>query len=130
QPSLLQRLKFALLTRDKRQQIRLAQSGLANLLMLACVAMLHVLDASGITDHRYIWPWTLCSVGGMVLVFAVIRSGRVMRWRDPSLTMVQMLYAVLCAAIGYGITGTARAVVIPILAIVLMFGMFGMTQRQ
>lgn len=124
------RARDALLTSDKHQQIRLAQSGLANLLMLACVAMLHVLDASGITDHRFILPWTLVSVGGMVFVFAVIRGGCVLGWRDPSLTLQQMLYAVLCAASGYCIAGTSRAVVIPILAVVLMFGMFGMTQRQ
>jgi len=126
----LLRVKHLVLTRDQHQQIRLGQAGLANLLMLACVAMLHVLDASGIAEHRFIWPWTLGAVGGMLLVFAVIRSGRVLQWRDPSLTMVQMLYAVFCAALGYGITGTARAVVIPIVAVVLMFGMFGMTQRQ
>lgn len=124
------RLKHAVLTRDQHQQIRLAQSGLANLLMLACVVMLHVLAASGIADARLVWPWTLVSVGGMVFVFALIRSGRVRHWRDPSLTLQQMFYAVLCAAAGYCITGSSRAVVIPILAVVLMFGMFGMTQRQ
>lgn len=128
--SSLLRLKHLVLTRDARQQIRLAQAGLANLLMLACVGMLHWLDAAGVANHPYIWPWTLSSVGGMVAVFALIRSGRVMHWRDPSLTMQQMLYAILCSAAGYCITGSARAVVIPILAVVLMFGMFGMTLRQ
>ena len=123
-------LKYALLTRDRRQQIRLAQSGLANLLMLGCVAMILLLNAYGITDQRYIWPWTLISVGGMVAVFALIRSGRVMHWQDPSLTFQQMFFATLCAGTGYCISGSARAVLIPILAIVLMFGMFGMTQRQ
>ena len=128
--SLLQRVKHLVLTRDLRQQIRLAQAGLANLLMLACVGMLHWLDAAGATNHAYVWPWTLSSVGGMVVVFALIRSGLVTHWRDPSLTMQQMLYAILCAGAGYCITGAGRAVVIPILAVVLMFGMFGMTLRQ
>ncbi len=124
------RLRLALLTRDRRQQIRLAQSGLANLLMLGCVAMLHLLNAYGITDQHYIWPWTLMSVGSMVAVFALIRSGRVMHWQDPSLTFQQMFFAILCAATGYCISGSERGVLIPILAVVLMFGMFGMTQRQ
>jgi diguanylate cyclase (GGDEF)-like protein len=125
-----QRLKVLLLTVDRRQQIRLSQAGLANLLMLACVAMVHLLDAAGTVDHRFVWAWTFSSLGGMVFVFALIRSGRVMHWHDPSLTMVQMLYAIGVAAAGYCITGSARAVVIPILAVVLMFGMFGMTPRQ
>ncbi|RQP23649.1 sensor domain-containing diguanylate cyclase [Albitalea terrae] len=128
--SLLIRIKNLLLSRDIRQQIRLAQAGLANLLMLACVGMLHWLDAAGATNHPYVWPWTLSAVGGMVAVFALIRSGRVMHWRDPSLTLQQMLYAILCSALAYCITGSARATVIPILAVVLMFGMFGMTLRQ
>jgi diguanylate cyclase (GGDEF)-like protein len=128
--SLPVQIKHLLLTRDLRQQIRLAQAGLANLLMLACVGMLHWLDAAGATNHPYVWPWTLSSVGGMVVVFALIRSGRVTHWRDPSLTMQQMLYAILFAGLGYCITGSARAVVIPILAVVLMFGMFGMSLRQ
>ena len=124
------RLKHLLLTRDQRQQVRLAQSGLAIMLMMACVAMLHVLDAAGVTEHRFVWPWTIGAVGGMVFVFMLIRSGRVTHWRDPSLTMQQMLYAVICSAMAYCITGTARATVIPILGVVLMFGMFGMTLKQ
>src|SRR4051794_25109623 len=99
------RAKYALLTRDRRQHIRLAQSGLAILLMLACVAMLHVLDTTGLIAHRWVMPWTVVAVGGMVSVFVLIRSGRVMHWRDPSLTMEQMLYAILCSAVGYWLTG-------------------------
>ncbi|HEY0856859.1 MAG TPA: diguanylate cyclase [Albitalea sp.] len=124
------RIKYLVLTRDRRQQIRLAQSGLANLLMFACVAMILLLNEYGITDRRYMWPWIAISVGGMVGVFALIRSGRVMHWQDPSLTYQQMFFAIFCAAAGYSVSGSARAVLIPILAVVLMFGMFGMTQRQ
>lgn len=125
-----QRLKFALLTNDPRQQLRLAQSGLANLLMLGCVVMANMLSASGRADGRWIPTWTIASIGGMLAIFALIRSGRVLAWRDPSLTLLQMFYAVTCAAVAYCITGSDRGVVIPILAVVLMFGMFGMTQRQ
>lgn len=127
---LLTRLKFALLTRDRRQQIRLSQAGLANLLMLGCVTMANVLGGTTIADTRWIPAWTVFSVGGMLAIFALIRSGRVTHWRDPSLTLPQMFYAISCAAIAYCITDSARGVVIPILAVILMFGMFGMTQRQ
>lgn len=128
--SWLRRLQHLLLTSDQRQQIRLAQSGLANLLMLGSVGLVHLLDASGVPVGRWLWPWTLASIGGMVAVFAVIRSGRVQHWRDPSLTIQQMFYAVLCAAGAYCITGSERSTVIPMLAVVLMFGMFGMTRHQ
>lgn len=124
------RLKLALLSRDRRQQIRLAQCGLAILLMIGCVAMVKVLDASGVVDREWLRPWTLCSVGGMATFFVIIRSGLALRWRDPSLTLPQMYYSVLCAAAAYCISGNMRALVIPILAVVMMFGMFGMTRRQ
>jgi diguanylate cyclase len=119
-----------LLSGERRQQIRLAQSGLAILLMLPCVLIVNLMDAYGIADTRWVLPWTLCSIGGMAAIFVVIRSGRVRHWRDPSLTMLQMFYAITCAAAAYCITGTERALVIAILAVVLMFGMFGVTQRQ
>jgi diguanylate cyclase (GGDEF)-like protein len=124
------RLKALLLTRDPRQQIRLAQAGLANILMLACAALMHVLDAYGIADHRWIRPWTIASIGGLAALFVLIRSGRVRRWSDPALTLPQMLFAILTTAAAYCITGSARAVVLPILALVMMFGMFGLTQRD
>ncbi len=128
--SLWELVKDLLLTRDRRQQIRLAQAGLANLLMLGCVGMANMLSANGIADARWIPAWTIFSIGGMATIFALIRSGWVLGWRDPSLTLAQMYYAVSCAVVAYCITGSARAVVIPILAVVLMFGMFGMTRRQ
>jgi diguanylate cyclase (GGDEF)-like protein len=124
------RLRQLLLTNDRRQQIRLTQSGLANILMLACVAMAHVLDRDGVMDRRFLWPWTFVSVGFMASVFLLIRSGLVLHWRDPSLTMVQMLFAIGAAAASYCIGGTQRADAIPILAVVLMFGMFSLTPRQ
>jgi diguanylate cyclase (GGDEF)-like protein len=124
------RIMQVLFTNDRRQRIRLTQSGLANILMLACVAMAHVLDRDGVMDRRFLWPWTFISVGFMASVFLVIRSGLVLHWRDPSLTMVQMLFAVVAAATSYCIGGTQRADAIPILAVVLMFGMFNLTPVQ
>jgi diguanylate cyclase (GGDEF)-like protein len=124
------RLGDWLLTRDRHQRVRLAQSGLANLLMIACAALMHVLARYGIADQRWIWPWTIVSVGGLLALFALIRSGQARRWSDPSLTLPQMLFAIFTTAAAYCITGSARAVVLPVLAVVMMFGMFGLTQRR
>jgi diguanylate cyclase (GGDEF)-like protein len=126
----LARLGRWLFTDDRHQRLRLAQAGLANVLMLACAGLMHALDAYGIADHRWIWSWTVVSVGGLLALFLVIRSGRARRWRDPSLTLPQMLFAILSTAAGYCITGSSRAVVLPVLAMVMMFGMFGLTQRH
>jgi diguanylate cyclase (GGDEF)-like protein len=130
QAGLGSRLTCWLLTSDRDQRIRLMQSGVANLLMWVCVALMHVLDANGTADHRWVWPWTIGSVGGLLAPFVLIRSGYARHWREPSLTLPQQLFGTLSAACAYCITGEARAVVLPIVAVVMMFGMFGLTQRN
>ena len=123
-------LRDLVFTSDRAQRIRLAQSILATLLTLACVVVVVALDHFGIADHRWVGLWVLLAVGGMAAMFALIRSGRIKHWRDPSLTLSQMYYAISVAAVGYGITGSSRGVVIPMLAVILMFGTFGMSPRQ
>jgi diguanylate cyclase (GGDEF)-like protein len=124
------RLIDLLLTTDRHQRVRLAQSALASLLMLACVLAMHLATAAGLNDGRWLWPWTTVSLLGLLAVFALIRCGWSLRPSDPSMTVAQMLYAIACAAAGYAIAGAAHGAVPLILALVLMFGMFGLTQAQ
>lgn len=126
----MSRLYRWIFTDDRPQRIRLAQAALANALMLGCVALLHVgADPVG-PEHRWVWPWTAASIGGMVVVFGVIRSGVARHWKDPSLAAAQMFYAMACAAAAYLLAGAVRSTVLPIIAVVLMFGMFGLSVRQ
>lgn len=117
-------------TDDRPQRLRLAQAALANALMLGCVALLHIGADPTSPEHRWVWPWTAASIGGMVVVFAVIRSGVARQWKDPSLAAAQMFYAMACAAVAYLLAGAVRSTVLPIIAVVLMFGMFGLSVRQ
>ena len=120
----------ALLTSDRRQRIRLAQAWLACLLLFCCVLLLHVASAFGLTDDGPLWWWSAASLAGMLVVVGVIRSGLNRRLADPAMTMQQMLYAVLCAAWAYSFAGSAHMIVGLILAVILMFGMFGLSSRQ
>lgn len=95
-------------TDDRPQRIRLAQAALANALMLGCVALLHIGADPTSPEHRWVWPWTAASIGGMVVVFAVIRSGVARQWKDPSLAAAQMFYAMACAAAAYLLAGAVR----------------------
>jgi diguanylate cyclase (GGDEF)-like protein len=119
-----------LLTTDRRQRIRLAQAWLACLLLFCCVLVLHVAAAFGLTDDGPLWWWSAASLAGMLVVVGVIRSGFNRQLADPAMTMQQMLYAVLCAAWAYSFAGSAHMVVGLILAVILMFGMFGLSSRQ
>jgi len=125
-----QRLSDWVFTDDARQRIRLGQTALANVIMAGCVMLLHAGADVNSPEHRWVVPWTIAALGGMVAVFAVIRSGINRRWRDPSLAVFQMLYAVAIAAGGYVLAGPVRSAALPILAVILMFGMFGLSVRQ
>lgn len=118
------------LTTDQRQRIRLAMAGLAALLMVCCLVVMNAVAAAGLADAWQVRVWTACSVLGLIAVYAAIRSGWSRRFKDPALTLVQILYAIACCAVAFVIAGPARGVTLPILAIILMFGIFGLTTRQ
>ncbi len=119
-----------MLTTDKRQRIRLAMSGLAALLMVFCLVVMNSVAAAGLASTAEVRVWTACSVLGLIAVYAAIRSGWSRRFKDPALTLAQILYAITCCVAAFVIAGPARGVTLPILAIILMFGIFGLTTRQ
>jgi len=126
----LRALSDVLLSRDRRQRIRLAQAWLACLLLFACIVLLHLANAFDLIDPAPLWWWSAASIAGMLVLIGLIRSGLNRRLRDPAMTVPQMLYAVLCAAWAYSFAGYAHGMVCVILAVILMFGMFGLTIRQ
>jgi diguanylate cyclase (GGDEF)-like protein len=74
---------------------------------------------------------TLFNLCGGLGFYALIRSGLSLRWsREPSLTMPQMVFAMVSISWSYAITGPARGAVIAIMILVIMFGMFILQPRQ
>jgi diguanylate cyclase (GGDEF)-like protein len=119
-----------LLTRDPKQRLRLVHSGLASTLMLVAVLLMHVMTWLGVNDGSGLWVWTVVSLSGLVTMFLAIRLGWSAGLEDPSLTVPQLLYAVGCTAAAYRIAGAGHGVALLMVAIVLMFGMFGLKRRQ
>jgi diguanylate cyclase (GGDEF)-like protein len=121
----MQRLLDALLTTDPAQRVRLAQAGLATLLMTAGVLVMAYFAQNGIAAPAAVAWWGAVSIGGLVLAFALIRSGCTLGWSDPALAVPQIVFSIASGAWAYAIAGSGRGGVFPILMIVLMFGMFG-----
>lgn len=126
----LRRLGDLLLTTDPVQRVRLAQAGLAMLIMSAGLAAMTYAALAGIAPAAPVGGWLLLSFGGMAAGFVMIRSGWSRRFADPSLAVPQMLFAITCGAIAYTIVGAARGGVFPIVMVILMFGMFAASLRQ
>ncbi len=124
-----QRLSDVLFTSDAAQRIRLQQASLAMLLMLVSAGVfVYAAQVAG-TAPGYVVAWTLVSLGGLVAMFAAIRSGWSRRWADPSLTLPQMLFAITSGAFAYPMAGPVRGATFPVLMVILMFGMFQLRPR-
>jgi diguanylate cyclase (GGDEF)-like protein len=120
----------AVLTLEPRQRERLSQALLAMGMMAAGVLAMHYFVWVGQAPARLVWWWSGATLGGMVLFFMLIRSRASRRWRDPSLTVPQMLFALTSGAVAYALLGPGRGAVFPVVMVILMFGMFVATPAQ
>lgn len=118
------------LTTHPHQRIRLVMSGFACLLMLFCVFVVDLMAVAGLARLDWVACWSVFSVGGMLAIVLLIRSGGTLHWRDPSLTQLQIRFALACTAAAYVVAGQARGILPVALSIILVFGIFGLTPRQ
>lgn len=126
----IHRLWDYLLGEQKPMRIRTSQFLLAAMLMLACIGVLYFMRGVGIKGMGDVDTWAIVCSTGLVVFYVLIRSGFSLRMEDPSLAFWQMLFAIACNAAAFVISGNGRGVSLPILSVVLMFGMFGLSMRQ
>ncbi len=119
-----------LLTTDPRLRRSLVMTGFACLLMVFCVLAMQSVAAVGLVQQPSVHWWSAASLGCALLSFVLIRSGFTRHWRDPAFTTVQISYALVSNAAAYAIAGQARGIEPPVLAVVMMFGVFGLTATQ
>ena len=118
------------LTTDPLQRMRLSQATLAMGLMAAGVLAMHYFVWVGSAPATPVGWWTVASLGGMAGFWGLIRSGWSRRLQDPSLTVPQMLYAIVCGVVAYGLVGEGRGGVFPIVMVIIAFGMFQLRPRE
>jgi diguanylate cyclase (GGDEF)-like protein len=116
-----------LLGTEPKQRLRLVQCGTAMLLVLGSVANMAYLVWAGLAPGQPVAVWAVVLVGGFALFFATIRSGRNLRFAEPSLTVPQMVFAILCGAAGYALAGHGRGGAFPILMVIFMFSMYSLS---
>jgi diguanylate cyclase (GGDEF)-like protein len=123
----MHRLADRLLGTEPKQRLRLVQCGTAMLLVLGSVLNMQYLVWAGLAPAVPTAWWTLVLVGGFAGFFITIRSGRNLRYAEPSLTVPQMVFAILCGAVAYAIAGRGRGGAFPILMVIFMFGMYSLS---
>ena len=124
------RLSDLLLTTEPLQRVRLSQAGLAMALMAASVMAMHYFVSVGEAAALSVWVWTVVSLGGMLVIYGLVRSGWSSRLVDPSMSVPQMVFALSSGAVAYALVGDGRGGVFPIVMVILMFGMFAASPRQ
>lgn len=131
-PSLCERVASVLLGHDKALRVRTSMTltSLVTYLLFAAVqhgeVMLGLLDAA---ESNWLTAFNLTGALGFL---ALVRSGLSLRLvpPEPSLTMPQMVFAIVSISWSYAITGPARGGVISIMILVITFGMFILQPRQ
>jgi len=125
-----ERLSTLLFTDDPLQRARLAQAALAMAMVGVSVLVMQYFVWIGVSRAGPVAAWTALSLAGVAVLFALIRSGWSRRFRDPTLTVPQMVYALACGAVAYALLGAGRGAVFPAMMGVLMLGMFVASPRQ
>lgn len=120
----------ALLGGDARLHRPLVLTLIALLIMLASIMAMQWVAWAGLAQPAPVHWWSLAGGAWIVACFALLRSGRTLRWHDPAFTAVQIAVAFTFNASAYVIAGQARGMVLPLLALVMVFGVFGLSVRQ
>lgn len=118
-------------TRDPKQRLRIRRSLLATLVYTVCTALLFYTVNVGFTrfEHAVLLTLWMCSCG--LTAFILIRTGLNRRlFKDPSLTLPQIIGAQISCAGAYAITGPVHTGTLPLMAMILVFGMFNLSARD
>ncbi|MDE2371760.1 MAG: GGDEF domain-containing protein [Burkholderiales bacterium] len=121
----MSRLADVLLSTEPTQRARLAQVGPALLLLAAGLVGMGYFAAVGIARVDAVLWWGALTVLGLAAIYALVRSGWSSRLQEPAMVTAQLVWAVACAAMAYALLGPARGAVLPVVMLILMFGMFG-----
>ena len=127
---LMQRISVWLLGSEKRRRRKTLMTALATAMMVYCTLIMRMLvESSGLNPQAVAW-WAAIAPAGMLVILVLVRSGWSERFADPSLADVQMVWALSVNAAGYVIAGPVRALALPVLVIIMMFGIFSHDRRH
>ena len=120
----------AALSEDSQQQLRMRRFMMSvAMYVLASVPQL----VSLYHDIFPVWvtlAWVIVAVLTNLAFYLLLRSGLNLRLRDPSLTMAQMIAAIIMVIATQVFAGEARGAYLVVLLIITMFGCFKLNTRE
>ena len=128
--SLSQRSLDLLFSVDPTLRVRSSMAMLAVLLMVSSVGVMLWLGYAGYGALPVIIWWAAISIAGQLIMTCMVRFGWSKQWRDPALTVQQILWAVTCSAVAYVLAREAKGVVPGLLAVTLLFAALNLKAKQ
>ncbi len=129
-PEATQRLSWSrLLGHDSKLRLRMNQALLASILILGCIVMGVYAGLRAGSPRAGILAWGVLAFCGQAAMVLTIRSGWSLRFADPALTLPQIAFTLTWTCLLYPWAGEFRAAALPILIVILMFGMFQLRAR-
>lgn len=129
QASLFARLADACLTTDRKQRLRITRSLLAANVFAACCLLQCYAVWAGFMDAADVRWLSAVMIANCALWYGVLRSGLNLRFEDPAMTLPQILSGLTIIVASYAVTGPVHGSTMMLLTLVLVFGIFNMSQQ-
>ncbi len=120
----LARAVLATFTADPTLRMRIAQTALATVMVLATALVVFYFVQLGAARPAPALAWGLVSLGGMAAFSLAVRSGWTNRLREPSMTVQQIVFLLASCAWAYALLGPARGSMFPVFMVVMTLGLF------
>ncbi|WP_374595218.1 diguanylate cyclase [Aquabacterium sp.] len=111
-----------------RDNLRLSLLGVAVYLAWVLVINGYAVPR-GLVWPRYRWPLLAIDLVGALAFYPIIRSGLSARWRDPELSLPQLLWGCIAATAAYVAIPDMRPPALQALCVIQIFGMVTLAPR-
>ena len=117
-------------TRDQRLRLRRFFMSLSSYVMWYAIAWLCMEFGLIEVSPQYLAMLGVVLLLSQLAIYFLIRSSINLRFRDPAMTMFQILVAIAWGLVLIAMAREIRGVMLSVFMIVLLFGIFALSQRQ
>jgi diguanylate cyclase (GGDEF)-like protein len=114
---------------DPKQSLRIKRSLMAATVYLLCIGLQVYAYYAGYMHLDDAKVLSAACLGNVVFWYVVLRSGVNQRFKDPSLTLPQILSSLSIIIGAYSLTGPVHGSTLMLLALVLVFGIFNLKAK-
>ena len=114
---------------DPKQRLRIKRSLMAATVYLLCIGLQVYAYYAGYMHLEDAKVLSAACIGNILFWYVVLRSGVNLRFKEPSLTLPQILSSLTIIVGAYSLTGPVHGSTLMLLALVLVFGIFNLKAR-